>query len=86
MISAWYLFAIVLKALSVGSAIIINLFFDKFFENIAPKFIIVSRVLPDLETIIKQESFKFLIFLYFKLKSKLSKKNTLFLILFFKND
>ena len=48
----------VIKALSVGSEITINLFFNKFFENIVPKFIIVSIVLPDLPDTIKQELFK----------------------------
>ena len=85
MISALYLFAIAIKALSVISVIIINLFFNAFFENNVPKFVIVSRVLPDLEITIKQEFLKFFIFLYFKfkLKSKLSKKNTSFFIFFF---
>ena len=45
-------------------------------------------VFPDLLTTIKQELFKFLIFLNskFKLGSKLSKKNTFFLIFFLKNE
>jgi len=67
--------------------ITINLFFIKFFENTVPKFVIVSRVLPDLETTIKQALLKLFISLYFKFKlpSKLSKKNTFFLIFFLKN-
>ena len=63
----------------------INLFFSKFFEIEELKFAIVSRVLPDFEITIKQEFFKFLIFLNlkFKFKSKLSKKKTSFFIFFF---
>ena len=83
-ISALYLFPILAKQLSIISVIIINLFFSKVFENTVPRFVIVSRVLPDFETTIKQELFIFLIFLYFKFKfeSRLSKKNTSFLIFF----
>ena len=58
------------------------------FEKIKSKFVIVSRVLPDFETIIMQEFFKFLILRNCKYKSssRLSKKNTFFLILVLKNE
>ena len=52
------------------------------------KFEIVSIVLPDFETTIKQELLKFLSFLKFKYKfsSKLSKKNIFFFIFFLKYE
>ena len=76
---------ILTKLLSFNSVIITNLFFNKDSEKIIFKFVIVSRVFPDFETTIKHEFFKFFIFLYTECKfgSKLSKKNTSFLIFFF---
>ena len=66
----------------------INFFLSKDFEKKTLRFVIVSSVSPDFETIIKQEFFKFLIFLNCKLKfiSKLSKKNTFFFIFFLKKE
>ena len=82
------LFAMLIRLLSFISVITINLFFNKDLEKIILRFIIVSSVFPDFETIIKQEFFKFLILLNckYKLASKLSKKNTLFLIFFLKKE
>ena len=60
-ISALNLWAISFKALSLISVIKINLFLNNDFEKIKSKFVIVSRVLPDFETIIIQEFFRFLI-------------------------
>ena len=79
---------IFIKLLSLNSVIIINLFFNKFFEKIVPKFAIVSKVLPDFEITIKQELFIFFIFLKLLIKftSKLSKKNIFFLFFFLKNE
>ena len=64
----------------------ISLFFNKDLEKTKFKFVSVSRVLPDLEIIIKQEFFKFFNFLNCKCKfqSRLSKKNKFFLILYLK--
>ena len=87
-ISTLYLPATSINLLSAISVMMTNLFFNKFLENNAPKFVIVSSVLPDLETTIKHEFFIFFIFyiLGCKFKSKLSKKNTFFLIFFLKNE
>ena len=68
-ISALNLLAIIFKALSLISVIKINLFLNKDLEKIKSKFAIVSRVLPDFETIIMQEFFKFLILRNCKYKS-----------------
>ena len=64
----------------------INLFLNRDFEKIRLKFAIVSSVVPDLETIIKQEFFKILILLNCKCKfsSRLSKKKHFFFNFCFK--
>ena len=87
-ISALNLFAISIKPLSFISVITNKLFFIKDFDKTMLRFVIVSTVLPDLETTTKQDFFKFLIFLNSKCRfgSKLSKKNTFFLIFFLKKE
>ena len=82
------MFAISIKPLSFISVITNKLFFIKDFEKTILRFVIVSTVLPDLETTTKQDFFKFLIYLKSKCRfeSKLSKKNTLFLIFFLKKE
>ena len=80
MICALNLCPKLIKALSFNSVIITSLFFNKDSEKIIFRFVIVSRVFPDFETIIKHEFFIFFIFLYSmsKLGSKLSKKKLFF--------
>ena len=58
----------------------ISFLFNKDLEKTKFKFVSVSRVLPDLEIIIKQEFFKFFNLLNCKCKflSRLSKKNSFF--------
>ena len=65
-----------IKLLFLISEIMISLRFNKDLEKTKFKFVSVSRVLPDLEIIIKQEFFKFLNLLNceYKFLSKLSKK------------